>query len=127
MGNTQNLFNQPTLKLIYHAHLQSHINYGLAVWGGMINSETLNKIQRIQLNCVKYIDATSKHPNQLKLLNIKQLMKLEYAKLGYRLHNDLLLKKIKQMISTDSHDKTLKKMHKYNIRNKNKLNLPKNK
>ena len=32
---TKNLFNQSTLKLIYYAHIQSHINYGLVVWGGM--------------------------------------------------------------------------------------------
>ena len=125
MQNTRNLFNQFTLKLIYHAHLQSHINYGLVVWGGMINNETLNRIQRIQLNCLKYIDNTIKHPHQLKLLNIKQLIKLEHAKLGYRLQNSLLPKKIEQIISTDSQSKSLEKMYKYNTRNKNKLNRPK--
>ena len=74
----------------------------------MINSKTINRIQKIQLNCIKYIDAIIKDPKQLKLLKIKQLVKLEHAKLGYRLHNDLLPKKIKQTISTDSHDKSLK-------------------
>ena len=46
--NTKNLFNQSTLKLIYHAHIQSHINYGLVILGGMINKEM-----------------TSEYPNQM--------------------------------------------------------------
>ena len=125
MRNTRNLFNQSALKLTYHAHLQSHINYGLVVWGGMINNETLNRMQRIRSKCLMYIDNKIKHPHQLKLLNIKQLVKLENVKLGYRLQNDLLPKKIKQLISTDSQDKSLEKRHNYNTRNKNKLNLPK--
>ena len=39
------LFNQRTLKLIYYAHIQNHINYGLVIWGGMANKELLNRIQ----------------------------------------------------------------------------------
>ena len=34
LRTTKNLFSQNTLKLIYYAHIQSHINYGLGVWGG---------------------------------------------------------------------------------------------
>ena len=79
--NTRNLFNQSTLKLIYHAHLQSHINYGLVIWGG---------IQWIQLKCLKYTNNKINYPQQLKLLNIEQLVKFELAKLGYRLQNSLL-------------------------------------
>ena len=122
---TKNLFNQATLKLIYHAHLQSHINYGLVVWGGMINNEMLNRIQRIQTKCLKYIDKGISHLHELKLLSIKQLVQLEHVKLGYRLQNKLLPKKIMQIIATDSSNKSLEKMHRYNTRNKNKLNLPK--
>ena len=112
--NTKNLFNQATLKLIYHAHLQSHINYGLVIWSGMVNNETLNRIQRIQTKCLKYINKKISYPHELKLLNIKQLVELEHAKLGYRLQNKLLPKKIMQIISTDSSNKSLEKMHRYN-------------
>ena len=86
----KNLFNQATLKLIYHADLQSDINYGLVVWGGMVNNEMLNRIQRIQNKCQKYINKRMSHPHELKLLNIKQLVQLKHAKLGYRLQNKLL-------------------------------------
>ena len=125
LQNTRNLFNQSTLKLIYHAYLQSHINYGIVVWGGMLNNKALNRLQQIQTKCLKYIDVSIKQPHQLKLLSIAQLIKFEHAKLGYRLHNNLLPRKIKQLISTDSNDKSLAKKHNYNTRNKNKLNIPK--
>ena len=94
--NTRNLFNQSTLKLIYHTHLQSHINYGLVIWGGVVNKEILNRIQQIQLKCLKYISNTVSYPHELRLLNIKQLVKLERAKLGFRFQNKLLPKKIMQ-------------------------------
>ena len=83
--NTKNLFNQATLKLIYHVHIQSHFNYGLVVWVGMINNEMLNRLQRIQTKCLKYINKRISQPHELKLLSIKQLVQLEHAKLGYRL------------------------------------------
>ena len=123
--NTKNLFNQTTLKLIYHAHIQSHINYRLVLWGGMINNEMLNRLQRIQTKCLKYINKRISQPHELKLLSVKQLVQLEHAKLGYRLQNKLLPRKIIQIIATDSCNKSLEKTHRYHTRNKNKLNLPK--
>ena len=91
----------------------------------MVKNKMLNRIQRIQTKCLKYINKRISHPHELKLLNIKQLVQLEHAKLGYRLQNKLLPKKIMQIIATDSLNKSLEKMHRYNTRNKNKLNLPK--
>ena len=121
--NTKNLFNQDTLKLIYHAHIQSHINYGLVMWGGMINNEMLNRLQRIQSKCLRYINNRMNEPQELNILSIKQLVQLEHAKLGYRLQNKSLPKQIIKIISTDSTNKSLKKTHKYHTRNKNKFNL----
>ena len=63
--HTKNLFNQTTLKLIYHVHIQSHINYGLVVWGGMINNEMLNRLQRIQTKCLKYINKRISQPHEV--------------------------------------------------------------
>ena len=40
------MFDKDTLKLIYYAHIQSHIVYGLNVWGGMVAKEVLNKLQK---------------------------------------------------------------------------------
>ena len=122
--NTKSLFNQTTLRLIYHAHIQSHINYRLVVSGGMTSNEILNRLQRMQSKCLNYIKKGTCEPHELKLLSVKQLVQLEHAKLGYRLQNNLLPKKIIQIMATDSTNKSLEKSHRYHTRNKNKLNLP---
>ena len=106
-------------------HIQSHINYGLVMWGGMINNKMLNRLQRIQTKCLQYISKRISQLHELKLLSVKQLVQLEHAKLGYRLQNKLLPRKIIQIIATDSSNKSLEKTHRYHTRNKNKLNLPK--
>ena len=106
------------MRLIYHAHIQSHINYGLVVWGGMISNEILNRLQRIQSKCLNYIKNGTCEPHELKLLSVKQLVQLEHAKLGYRLQNRILPKKIIQIVATDSSNKSLEKSHKYHTRNK---------
>ena len=47
----------PTLikKLIYHSHIGSHLQYGLLLWGNNATEEQLNKLQKIQSKCLKYI------------------------------------------------------------------------
>ena len=37
----RNLLNKETKKLIYHAHIESHIRYGLIVWGNNATKETV--------------------------------------------------------------------------------------
>ena len=66
-----------------------------------------------------------KNPVTLKILNIDKLIRLEHAKLGYRLAHKQLPEKIMKIITTDSMNKSLEKTHKYNTRNKNNLYLPK--
>ena len=88
----------------------------------MARKELLNRIQRIQIKSLKKI---TKDLNNLKILTINKLIRLEHAKLGYRLENKQLPEKIMKIISTDSLNKSLEKTHKYNTRNRNKLYLPK--
>ena len=57
--NTKTIFSKETLKLVYYAHIHSHIAYGLNVWGGMVTKEVINKIQKIQNYCLAMMQ-----PNQ---------------------------------------------------------------
>ena len=41
LKNTKALFTKNTLKLIYYAHIYSHLTYGINVWGGMVSKETV--------------------------------------------------------------------------------------
>ena len=41
----RNYMNEQTRKLVYYAHVNSHIQYGLLLWGNNINKDQLNKLQ----------------------------------------------------------------------------------
>ena len=44
---SRNLFSEQALKMIYHSHIQSHISYGLILWGTMTNKDNLNRVQSV--------------------------------------------------------------------------------
>ena len=112
---------------IYFAHINSHINYGLVLWGNMLDQTNLNKIQKCMDNCFKLITnkaATLSNLKEEKILTLQQMIRLENSKLGYKLQNKLLPHQIQSLLSTDSKLNKLVKIHKYETRSKNTLNLP---
>ena len=124
----KNLFNEHALKTIYHAHIQSHINYGLLIWGTMTIKDKLHQLQLVQDKCISLINHTGTLKHRYKKLKIKKLseqIKLQEIKVGYRLVNKLLPNKISQQILSDSNKKSLVKTHSYNTRGKMIPNLPK--
>ena len=115
----RNLFDEKTLKLIYHAHIQSHIDYGLVLWGLMTTKDNLNRMQSIQNKCIEIISRNKNIEDsfkKLKIAKINELIKLQEIKIGYRLLNKLLPNKISQQLQCDSNQKTLIKVHSYNIK-----------
>ena len=50
---SQNLMPTNTKKLIYHAHIGSHLQYGILLWGNGATNEQLNKLQKIQNKCLE--------------------------------------------------------------------------
>ena len=124
----KNLFNEHALKTIYHAHIQSHINYGLLIWGTMMTKDKLQQLQLIQDKCISLIiktDTLEHKYNKLKINKLSEQIKLQEIKVGYRLVNKLLPNKISQQILSDSNKKSLVKTHNYNTRSKMIPNLPK--
>ena len=114
-------------KIIYFAHIQSHISYGLSIWGNLIDNTTKTKIQKCMDTCFKLITHTNPTKNNYKsenMLNLQQLIELENIKIGYKLHQNALPTKLAKHIKTDSRSTTLSKQHKYNTRNKGLFSLP---
>ena len=124
LRNTKNIFHKNTLKLIYYAHIHSHITYGLNAWGGIVMKEVLNKIQNTCLSMIEQKQKTVVTAKKEQILNINSLVHLEHLKLGYRMLQNTLPPRIISLLSTAQKNKSLEKSHKYNTRNKNKPNLP---
>ena len=112
---------------MYHSHISSHIQYGLLLWGNNITNDQLNKLQRIQTECLQLIVPQNKNGNlnkELGILTIKDMIKLENYKFGYKLNNNLLPSKTKKLCYLDSESHSLMKNHPYSTRNKTIPNLP---
>ena len=114
-------------KIIYFAHIQSHICYGLSIWGNLIDNMTKTEIQKCMDKCLNLITHTVPNKNTYKrekILTLNQLIELENMKLGHKLHHNTLPRKLANNMKTDSKNKTLTKKHRYNTRKKGLYNLP---
>ena len=104
---------------LYYAHIYSHINYGILLWGNMASKGQLNKLQKVQNKCVSCIlnkKATDLDFKQLRLLRIKDVVWLNNVKMGYKLRNNQLPVCVSILCSSDSHNKSLEKRHNYQTR-----------
>ena len=109
-------------------NIQSHIDYGLILWGTMTTQNNLLRVQSVQNKCVELISKnknTELNYEKLKILKIKDLIRMQEIKVGYRLINKMLPNKISQQLQSDPKRKSLTKTHTYNTRGKKIPNLPK--
>ena len=123
----QNCMTRHALKLIYYSHIQSHIQYGLLVWGNECLPKNKKTIQNQLNKCIRLVKRGKIFNSKTKcnFLTLNQLIKLENWKLGYKLKNNELPCRISKIISHDKNKIALNKKHHYNTRNKNLLNIPK--
>ena len=114
------------LKLIYYSQIQSHVQYGLLVWGNQCKEPLKSSIQKQLTICWRLVakGKENKQDNKLSFLTLKNLIKLKNVKLGYKVDKGLVPTKISQMISCDKNNKSLRKLHNYQTRTKKLLNIP---
>ena len=116
LGNIKNLLTKEAKKLVYFAHIQSHINYGLIIWGNMISSSQLSRLQKLQNKCVMLInnrkhDISNKSFQMLRILKIKDLLHLENCKFAFEFINGLLPSLIESTVKKGQTGNSLTKTH----------------
>ena len=114
-------------KCLYYTQIYSHLTYGFLLWGNMISTTNLGKLQKLQNKCFKYItkeESTVANFHKHKLLQINELKQLLNWKHCYKLQHAHLPSRVLNICNTDSSDHSLKKSHHYNTRHKSTLNLP---
>ena len=123
----QNCLTKHALKLIFYAHIQSHVQYGLRVWGNECSSKSKKLIQNQLNKCITLVKKgkESNVKTNCTFLNLDQLIKLENFKLGFKLTHNELPNRLIKILSHDKNKKSLTKQHQYNTRNKDQLNIPK--
>ena len=124
----RNYMNEQTRKLVYYAHINSHIQYGLLLWGNNVSEDQLNKLQWIQTECLQLVAPSNKRGNlnkYLGILTIHNMIMLENYKFGYKLVNKTLPTKTQQLCYLDNKNESLRKQHQYNTHNKELPNVPK--
>ena len=101
--------------------------YGILIWGNGLCHSKINKLQKLQNKCVQLLDENkSLHLiyKDGRILRIKEIIKLENIKFGYRKLNNLLPVTISRSLSMDAKKRDLTKKHKYSTRLKFIPNLP---
>ena len=125
LQNAKKIILRSTLKPIYYAHIQSHLIYGLSIWGNMINKQQKKLIYQIQTDCLKllnneyYTDVTDIYLHH-KILPFNSLIKEELIKLGYNISANNAPTPIINIYRNEE-----KKQHRYPTRRKNIPNIKK--
>ena len=104
--------NKASKKLVYYAHIYSHITYGILVWGNMIDTATKNKVQKCMDTCfnlITHLPPTPLNYKKEKMLRLEDLILLENTKLSFKLQHNLLPPKLYSMLASDSKRKSLEK------------------
>ena len=127
LRRSKNFLNPQCMKVLYYAQIHSNLSYCLSMWGNMINKAQLDKISKIQDQCVATLDKSLSVRDtykKYKLLKFEDMITHETNKLWHKQHLSLLPAPLTRNMQTDFTGLDLSKSHGYNTRNKAYLNLP---
>ena len=115
----RNMMTQECKLLVYHSHLESHIQYGILLWGNGATNTQINRIQKIQNKALQYVTNKNnalENKKQLQVLDINSLIELANLKFGYKVLHNLLPPVTMKLCLFDSSNNILSKQHNYDIR-----------
>ena len=82
--------------VLYYAHIHSHLNYAILVWGSMLSKNKLDKLFKVQRECMRSILNVDKTAHadpifkRLKILKLTQMIDLELYNLGFKIYKKQL-------------------------------------
>ena len=126
MALGRNLLDRNSLRKIYFAHIHSHLNYGLSVWGSMVSSSLLKELSKLLSQCVEMIVRTKSMDitnamRQMNILPLNRMIQFNLCKLGHQMTHKLLPQPLQNILNADGGKKT----HRYPTRNKHTPNIQK--
>ena len=126
LSQGKNLLDLHSKKVLYYAQFHSHLKYGMSIWGNMMSSVYQKKLEKLQDKAFEIsfnLSPKLYNYNKVEVPCIPNMIKLENCKLMYQYLAKMLPKKIQDTMKTDKDNKSLERTHKYDTRNKNKLNI----
>ena len=127
LATSRNLLSIECLKSVYYAHINSHLTYGLIIWGPMAAQRLVKDLTRIQDACIRIASKSSKWTTvkplykQLRVLQLPEMIKLELAKYGYKISHKLYPSKLHAVAESNGG----LKQHRYPTRYKTTPNIQK--
>ena len=58
LKRSQKLLNTHAKRSLYHRHIYSHFSYCISMWGPMLQTGQINKLQKLQNKCIHLVDTT---------------------------------------------------------------------
>ena len=127
MRRSKNLLTPKAKRLLYFGQIHSNLSYALCIWGTMLQRSLIKKLDRLQKEAIRLIDAKIPETDLYrshKIPSFVNMIELEQCKLGYKLCHSLLPKALTDSMTKDHQECKLGKVQRYHTQNKTTPNLP---
>ena len=116
-----------TKRILYMSFINSHINYGLSLWGPMALSSDIKKLEKQQKKALRHIDTATYNSHtdpifkKYKILKLKDMINLELGKFMYGFEKGTLPLPLQNLFKRNVD------IHHYNTRGKMSVNTQQHK
>ena len=66
LKKSKNLLDRFALRSVYYAHIHSHLSYAISVWGSMLSTKQIQKLQKVQNTCLKIMEPSINNAKSFK-------------------------------------------------------------
>ena len=90
LNKVKNFLPHNALKTLYYSLFQSHLNYGLLIWGSSMTADMEDKLMKMQKKAIRAINRAkyNAHTHNLfrenKILKVQEMIKLEQLKIIFK-------------------------------------------